>query len=184
LWRDHSDILNYTIINFTVSVIYDNAFVLTNEEYTLKFPNRKPIEVALSTFCSWCNLSSLGNTSSILGNLQKRFYFLYRLNAWLISQEEMCINYAWNKSYSCSVSINFNCINCVKLCRLTLNVENYGFQPWSGQTIDDSIGICCFSLNHAALRSKSNDCCDPTRAGTHNFPRSRSVCKALHNWCS
>jgi hypothetical protein len=115
--------------------------------------------LVLSTFCSWCNLSSLGNTSSILGNLQKRFYFLYRLNAWLISQEEMCINYAWNKSYSCSVSINFNCINCVKLCRLTLNVENYGFQPWSGQTIDDSIGICCFSLKHAALRSKSNDCC-------------------------
>ena len=46
LWRDHSDILNHTIIHFMVSVIYDNALFLTNEEYKLKFPNRKPIDVA------------------------------------------------------------------------------------------------------------------------------------------
>ena len=29
-----------------VSVIYDNALFLTNEEYKLGFPNRKPIDVA------------------------------------------------------------------------------------------------------------------------------------------
>jgi hypothetical protein len=29
-----------------VSVIYDNALFLTNEEYKLRFPNRKPIDVA------------------------------------------------------------------------------------------------------------------------------------------
>ena len=32
-----------------VSVIYDNALFPTNEEYKLKFPNRKPIDVG-STF--------------------------------------------------------------------------------------------------------------------------------------
>jgi hypothetical protein len=46
---------------------------------------------------------------------------------------------------------------CVKVCRLTSSVVNYGFQPWLGQTIDDKIGICCFSAKHAALRSKSKD---------------------------
>ena len=33
-----------------------------------------------------------------------------------------------------------------------------GFEPRSGQTKDNKIGICCFSVKHAALRSKSKDC--------------------------
>jgi hypothetical protein len=28
------------------------------------------------------------------------------------------------------------------------------FEPWSGQTKDYEIGICCFSAKHAALRRK------------------------------
>jgi hypothetical protein len=32
-----------------------------------------------------------------------------------------------------------------------------GFTPWSAQTKDYEIGICCFPIRHAALRSKSND---------------------------
>ena len=31
------------------------------------------------------------------------------------------------------------------------------FKPWSGQTKDYKIGICCFSAKHAALRRKSKD---------------------------
>jgi hypothetical protein len=31
------------------------------------------------------------------------------------------------------------------------------FQPWSGQTKDYKIGICCFSAKNAALRRKSKD---------------------------
>ena len=31
------------------------------------------------------------------------------------------------------------------------------FEPWSGQTKDYKIGMCCFSDKHAALRSKSTD---------------------------
>jgi hypothetical protein len=32
-----------------------------------------------------------------------------------------------------------------------------GFEPRSGQTKDYKIGICCFSVKHAALRRKNKD---------------------------
>ena len=32
-----------------------------------------------------------------------------------------------------------------------------GFEPWSGQTKDLKIGICCISAKHAALRIKRKD---------------------------
>ena len=32
-----------------------------------------------------------------------------------------------------------------------------GFEPWSRQTIDIEIGICCFSVRHTSLRSKNKD---------------------------
>ena len=37
------------------------------------------------------------------------------------------------------------------------SVVDRGFKPWSGQTKDYTIGMCCFSTKHAALRSKSKD---------------------------
>ena len=40
---------------------------------------------------------------------------------------------------------------------LTLNVVDHEFEPLSGQTNDYKIGICCFSVKHAALRRKSKD---------------------------
>jgi hypothetical protein len=40
---------------------------------------------------------------------------------------------------------------------LVLSVVDRGFEPRSGQTKDNKIGICCFSTKHAALRSKSKD---------------------------
>ena len=30
--------------------------------------------------------------------------------------------------------------------------SDHGFEPWSGQTKDYKIGICCFSAKHASLR--------------------------------
>jgi hypothetical protein len=36
-------------------------------------------------------------------------------------------------------------------------VIDRGFEPRSGQTRDNKIGICCFSAKHAELRSKSKD---------------------------
>ena len=40
---------------------------------------------------------------------------------------------------------------------LASNIVDRGFKPWSGQTEDYKIGICCFSTKHAALRRKSKD---------------------------
>ena len=40
---------------------------------------------------------------------------------------------------------------------LTSSAVDRGFEPRSGQTKDYIIGICCFSVKHAALRRKSKD---------------------------
>jgi hypothetical protein len=40
---------------------------------------------------------------------------------------------------------------------LASSAVDRGFEPRSGQTKDYKIGICCFSVKHAALRSKSKD---------------------------
>jgi hypothetical protein len=44
---------------------------------------------------------------------------------------------------------------------LTSRAVDRGFEPWSGQTKDYEIAICCFSTKHAALRRK-NTACSPT----------------------
>ena len=36
-------------------------------------------------------------------------------------------------------------------------VVDRGFEPRTGQTKDDKIGVCCFSANHAALTRKNHD---------------------------
>jgi hypothetical protein len=41
---------------------------------------------------------------------------------------------------------------------LASSAVDRAFEPWSGQTKDYNIGICCFSTKHTALRSKSKDC--------------------------
>jgi hypothetical protein len=48
-------------------------------------------------------------------------------------------------------------IDGVMVSLLASSVVDRGFEPWSGQTKDYIIGICCFSARHAALRSKSKD---------------------------
>ena len=45
LWHDHSDVLNHTYISFMLSVIYDPALFLTNDEYRNKYPERPKIDV-------------------------------------------------------------------------------------------------------------------------------------------
>jgi hypothetical protein len=42
-------------------------------------------------------------------------------------------------------------------CVLASSVVDRGFEPRSDQTKDYKIGICCFSVKHAALRRKSKD---------------------------
>jgi hypothetical protein len=50
-----------------------------------------------------------------------------------------------------------NRISGVMVSLIALSVVGRGFKPWSGQTKDYEIGICCFSAMHAALRRKSKD---------------------------
>ena len=40
---------------------------------------------------------------------------------------------------------------------LASSAVNRGFEPWSGQTKDYEIGMCCFSAKHAALRRKRKE---------------------------
>ena len=51
----------------------------------------------------------------------------------------------------------FNCMGGVMVSVLASSAVDCGFKPWSGQTKDYNIGICCFSAKHAALRRKSKD---------------------------
>ena len=40
---------------------------------------------------------------------------------------------------------------------LAFSVKDCGFKSWSSQTKDYKNDMCCFSADHAALRSKNND---------------------------
>jgi hypothetical protein len=40
---------------------------------------------------------------------------------------------------------------------LVSSAVDRGFEPQSSRTKDYKIGICCFTANHATLRSKSKD---------------------------
>jgi len=45
----------------------------------------------------------------------------------------------------------------VMVSALASSAIDRGFEPWSGQTKDYTIGMCCFSAKYAALRRKSKD---------------------------
>jgi hypothetical protein len=50
-----------------------------------------------------------------------------------------------------------NRVSGVMVSVLASGAVDLGFEPWSGQTKDYTIGICCFVTKHASLRSKSKD---------------------------
>ena len=51
-----------------------------------------------------------------------------------------------------------NCFGDVMVSVLASKAVDHGFEHWMGHTKDDKICICCFSANHAALRTKSKNC--------------------------
>ena len=53
--------------------------------------------------------------------------------------------------------MQINRIDGIMINMLASSAVDCGFEPWSGQTKDNKIGICCFSTKHAALRRKSKD---------------------------
>ena len=50
-----------------------------------------------------------------------------------------------------------NRVGGVMVSVLASSAVDLGFDPWSGQTKDYKIGICCFATKHVSLRSKSKD---------------------------
>ena len=58
-----------------------------------------------------------------------------------------------------------------------------GFEPWSSQTKDYKIGICCFSVKHAALRSKSKDLLDRNQNNVSEWS-DMSIRGLLFQWAS
>jgi hypothetical protein len=50
-----------------------------------------------------------------------------------------------------------NSLLLLKVLKALRQYCNLVFKPWSGQTKDYTIGICCLSTKHAALTNKSND---------------------------
>ena len=53
--------------------------------------------------------------------------------------------------------MQINRIDVIMVNVLALSAVDCGFEPRSGQTNDNKIGICCFSAKHAALRRNSKD---------------------------
>ena len=59
---------------------------------------------------------------------------------------------------------------------LASSAVDRGFEPWSGQTKDYKIGMCCFSAKHTALRRKGKGWLarnqnNVSRVGQHVYPQ-------------
>ena len=55
------------------------------------------------------------------------------------------------------LQIKFDRISGVLVGVVTSSAGDRGFEPQSDQSTEYKIGVCCFSLKHAALKSKSKD---------------------------
>ena len=56
-----------------------------------------------------------------------------------------------------NITSDQNSMGGVMVSVFALSVVDRGFVPWSGQTKDYKIGICCFSAKNEALRRKGKD---------------------------
>ena len=72
-----------------------------------------------------------------------------------IVKEYTCIIISISTSWT--FPCNFNRMGGVMVNMLASSVVDRGFQPWSGQTKDYKIGICCFSAKRESSRSYSKD---------------------------
>ena len=59
--------------------------------------------------------------------------------------------------YGAVVIVHLNRIGGVVVSVLSSSAVDRGFETRSGQTKDYEIGMCCFSVKHAAFRRKSKD---------------------------
>ena len=87
--------------------------------------------------------------------------FIYRFNCTCITIYNVVIEGPTENllytSYSTQPTPLVNYIGGIMVSVLILSAVECGFEPQSAQTKDFKIGICCFSVKHAALRRKSID---------------------------
>ena len=66
---------------------------------------------------------------------------------------------------------------------LASSAVDSGFGPWSGQTKDYEIGICCFSAKHTTLRGKSKDWLAQNQDNVSEWGN-MSIHRLLFQWAS
>jgi hypothetical protein len=67
---------------------------------------------------------------------------------------------------------------------LAFIVVDRGFEPWSGQTNDYKIGICCFSGKHAIEGLKEHRSTELDIAAICRHAKSKEfLCSKGHNFC-
>ena len=78
----------------------------------------------------------------------KPVFLEHDFNVYLDNSYSIVVTFSWTL---------YNRICGVMVSVLALRAVDRGFAPRSGQTKDYTIGICCFSTKHAALRRKNKD---------------------------
>ena len=76
-----------------------------------------------------------------------------------------------------------NCISGAMVSVLASSMVNHRFNPRLGQTKEYKIGMCCFSVKHAALRRKSKDWLVWNQDNLSEWD-DMSICGLLFQWCS
>jgi len=77
----------------------------------------------------------------------------------------------------------YNHISGVMVSLLASRALDHGFDPKSGQTKDNKVGICCFSTKHTALKSKSKDWLARNHDNVSEW-RDMSIHRLLFQWDS
>jgi hypothetical protein len=80
-----------------------------------------------------------------------------RLDFVISLRPSLCASVSENFLYFYLILQNTHSIDDVMVSELAWSVVDRELEPWSGQTKDYKIGICCFSTKEAALRSKNKD---------------------------
>ena len=83
----------------------------------------------------------------------------------------------------CFILKYVNCIGCVMVSVLASSAVDRGFEPRSGQTKDNKIGMCCFSAKRAALRRKEKDWLARNQDNVSEY-LDMSICGLLFQWDS
>jgi hypothetical protein len=87
------------------------------------------------------------------------------------------------------IKVERKCIGGVMVSVLASSAVDCGFDRWSGQTKDYKIGICCFSVKHAALGRKSKDWTARNQDNVSEWSdrstrRTNSTCWSRTKWTS